>query len=192
VLSAMRRRYTTDDYRRLIDDALDRIPFLGLGTDLMVGFPGETARDFSETVALVRELPFSNLHVFPYSPRPGTDAASRPRHLPRAESHARARALIELGTTKRQEFAERFLGRPVSVLVERVSPDGEASGLTSEYLEACLRGNSLRPNDLTVALPSLAQGGRLFAAPTSARDRRTARCDSRREPVRGTTPQAAS
>jgi threonylcarbamoyladenosine tRNA methylthiotransferase MtaB len=143
ILAAMGRRYNTDTFRRIVAMAVEKMPFLGLGTDIIVGFPGEDDRAFKNTVQLVRDLPFSNLHVFPYSRRAGTRADTLPGQVQESLKKERLHALVEIGETKRRLFAERFVGRPVSVLIERIDADGTGHGWTGEYLEATVTGASL-------------------------------------------------
>lgn len=140
ILRAMRRRYSAADYRAAVERALAAVPDLGLGADVMTGFPGESDADFEDTVRLIRDYPFSNLHVFPYSERPGTPAATMPGAVPVRVRRDRAKALIALGEEKRAAFAASFAGKPVEVLVERVRPDGVAEGWTGPYLRALVPG----------------------------------------------------
>ena len=135
ILHAMGRRYTPEAYRAAVEHAAARLPDLGLGTDIIVGFPGETDAAFNNTVALVESLPFSNLHVFPYSPRTGTRAATLAGQIPEAVKKERVHRLLAIGTARRNAFAERFVGRTVPVLVERLEEDGTARGWTPEYLD---------------------------------------------------------
>lgn len=148
ILRAMGRRYDTATYRLAVESAVGKMPFLGLGTDIIVGFPGEDDRAFGNTVRLVRELPFSNLHVFPYSRRPGTRADTLPGQVPESVKKERLHALAEIGESKRLLFAERFAGRQVSVLIERVDKDGTGHGWTGEYLEARVTGPALQPRQI--------------------------------------------
>ena len=166
ILRAMGRRYAAAEYREAVERALERVPRLGLGADVITGFPGEDDAAFDETVRLVRDLPFSNLHVFPYSERPGTPAASLPGAVPVRVRRERARALIALGEEKRAAFAASFAGGEAEVLVERAEPDGTATGWTGEYLRAVVPG--LGPADVgrLVRVRILrAEGDLLFAAP---------------------------
>ncbi len=142
VLAAMRRRYTVGQITETVREALRLMPDLGLGADLICGFPGETPEAFERTLALVKELPFSKLHVFPYSERPGTPAASFPHPVPQAERRRRAQALIAQERTNRAAFAQRFLGRSVDVLVERFDKEGVAHGWSGEYLPCRVSGLS--------------------------------------------------
>jgi len=141
VLRAMRRPYTVTMYRTLVERLAGAIPRLGLGADVIVGFPGESEADFAETVALVESLPFSYLHVFPYSPRKGTEAATRPG-VSAATAAARGRRLRELAATKNLRFREGMRGRVEEVLTleARDRATGDLVGLTGNYMEVTFRG----------------------------------------------------
>jgi len=159
ILEAMGRRYTRGSYLEFVDWALARIPLLGLGTDIIVGFPGEDEPAFANTQTLVAQIPFSNLHVFPYSARPGTAAALLPQSSERAAVKQRVAALRELGSTKRAAFARRFIGREVRVLVERAHR-GRARGWTDEYLEGLPDGRHAQ-NEIVAFTPRVVDGARL-------------------------------
>ena len=136
ILKLMRRHYTREEYCEVVEAALQAIPQIGLGSDIITGFPGETEQDFADTLEIVERYPFSNLHVFPYSERPGTPAASLPNSVPMDVRRNRAKQLIAIGEKKRCEFANSFIGKPIEVLIERVDEAGVGRGWTSEYLEA--------------------------------------------------------
>lgn len=140
VLRAMGRRYSPDDYAETLSHALARLPDLGLGCDIITGFPGETPAAFARTQRVLTSWPFSNLHVFPFSERPGTPAATLPGTVPREERKARARALIALLAPQRQAFASMFVGRPVELLVESVDAAGHGRGWSSPYLACRVAG----------------------------------------------------
>jgi threonylcarbamoyladenosine tRNA methylthiotransferase MtaB len=164
VLKAMGRRYSAAEYRAVIDRATTLMPAIGLGTDIVTGFPGESDPAFRSTVALIAAHPFSNLHVFPYSERPGTVAASMPDTVPPATRRARARELIAMGDAKRQEFASRFVGLGVAALIERRTRTGRITGWTGEYLEAEITDGTAAPGQVAVFTPARAVGGRLLDA----------------------------
>jgi len=151
VLHRMRRRYTRESFSTLIEQALATMPHLGIGTDIITGFPGETDDDFALTRDLVERLPFSNLHVFPFSPRPGTDAAKLDDKVNPAVARDRARELIARGDTKRETFARQFIGREVSVLIEKTDDTG-GTGWTSEYLPARV-GGPVKEHDIVGLIP---------------------------------------
>ena len=140
VLKRMRRRYTPEQYAAAVEHALARVPRLGLGADVITGFPGEDDAAFEASVRMIERFPFSNLHVFPYSERPGTPAASMDGAVPVATRRERAQRLIAIGAEKRRRFAETFVGGEAEVLVERVGDDGVGRGWTSEYVEARIDG----------------------------------------------------
>jgi len=153
LLAAMGRRYTVAEYRAFVEYACRRIPLLGLGTDVVSGLPGETERAFANTMALIRDLPFNNLHVFPYSRRTGTRAASMAAQVPASVKKRRAALLRDMAPLKLRAFAERCLGRPVAVLVEQLHDDGSATGWTGEYVEARLPRPSPQPNSIVPLRP---------------------------------------
>ena len=136
ILSAMGRHYTAEEYADTVETVLSLVPRLGLGTDVITGFPGESEEEFARTLALLRRFPFSNLHVFPYSERPGTRAASMPGGVPVRIRRERARLLVALGAEKRAEFAASFVGETVHVLAETQDAEGGASGWTGAYVRA--------------------------------------------------------
>ena len=135
ILSSMNRPYNAEKFTRLIQRAVAAIPHLGLGTDLMVGFPGETEEAFTHTLSLARELPFSYFHVFTYSQRPGTAATKLPDQVPIAVARERAKKLAELSRLKRLAFAERYIGSTVSALFESGEIDGYRLGVTANFLK---------------------------------------------------------
>lgn len=111
ILKAMRRNYQPEEVHENVRRAVSALEDVGLGSDFICGFPGETAEDFEQTLRLVRELPFSYLHAFPYSERPGTDAASLPDGVPVQERKRRVKTLIALGREKRDAFLRARIGR---------------------------------------------------------------------------------
>ncbi len=161
VLRHMRRRYTVTRFRDTVEYATTEMPDLGLGTDVIVGFPGEDDRAFENTRELVRALPFSNLHVFPYSPRRGTPAAGMPDQIPASIKKARAAELIAIGKTKREDFARTFFGQPVTILVENSKRD--TIGWTPQYLPVRIPGIRLPRNTLATCIPQHITGETLIA-----------------------------
>lgn len=138
VLQAMRRRYTAESFSAFIMRAAEKIPQIGIGTDLICGFPGETDADFCATRQMVEQLPFSNLHIFPFSPRPGTPAAETALPaVPQETIRARTAELIEIGNRKRSDFAAGFTGKTVEILIEKIKK-GQGFGWTAEYLPAAV------------------------------------------------------
>jgi threonylcarbamoyladenosine tRNA methylthiotransferase MtaB len=137
VLRRMRRWHTRDQYRRRALEIAERLPVLGLGADLITGFPGETDADHARTVALVEELPYTYLHVFPFSPRDGTVAADLVRQIPVPQRVAgeRSRELRDLVAQKARRYRAARAGQPAEAVLE----DG-GHALTGDYLRVRVRG----------------------------------------------------
>lgn len=136
ILRAMNRRYTVRDYATFVDKAVRLIPDLGLGTDVLIGFPGEGEAQFSNTLAMATDLPFSYLHVFAYSKRPGTAAARMAGAVPATTIKSRSKTLAELSRAKRLAFYQHYVGRTVDVLFEAKDDAGRWTGLTNNYVRA--------------------------------------------------------
>ena len=131
ILSAMRRPYQTRQVDDLIREAARLLPNLGLGCDLMTGFPDETDTDYFATEALLNRHAFTKAHVFPYSERPDTIAAGLPNAVPKEIRSARAHALADIADEARTRYARRFKGKIVEIVVE---DEEHVAGWTSEYL----------------------------------------------------------
>lgn len=139
VLRRMNRPYTAGEFTDFVRRARERIPDIAITTDIMVGFPGETIDEFENSYALAKSLKFSRMHVFRYSRRPGTAASELEDDVSDFEKDRRSRHLIELGKELSCAFAESFIGKPVSVLVEEKKVDGLRSGLTDNYVRVIFR-----------------------------------------------------
>jgi len=161
ILQRMRRRYTAAQFRETIEYAAGTVPDIGLGTDIIVGFPGESDAAHANTCSLVRDLPFSNLHVFCYSPRRGTPAADMHDPVADTTKRNRAQALITMGEVKRQAFARTFIDRPVEILVENSKRD--TVGWTSQYLKVRITGHRSPRNSLITCTPRQVMGDTLIA-----------------------------
>jgi threonylcarbamoyladenosine tRNA methylthiotransferase MtaB len=136
----MNRPYRAEEFRAVAQALSRGFPDSALGLDVLVGFPTETYEDFQATYQLVAGLPAAYLHVFPFSPRPGTPAAELPR-LPERKVKARAQRLRELGQAKKRKFYQGQVGKVVEVVVE--GPGGTAGwlkGLSANYLRVLLPG----------------------------------------------------
>ena len=145
ILSAMNRPYDVKTFVTLIERAVSMVPCLGLGTDLMVGFPGESETDFLRTVELAQGLPFSYFHVFTYSKRPGTAAAKLPGEVPVEIARRRGKTLADLSRLKRMAFAERWIGAAMPVLFESGETENLRVGMTRHFLKVAVPS----PIDLT-------------------------------------------
>jgi threonylcarbamoyladenosine tRNA methylthiotransferase MtaB len=144
VLRRMHRKYRPWHYREKIEHIRSAMPDAAIGADVMVGFPGETDSEFEETRAMIDTLPFTYLHVFTYSARPGTPAADMPNQLPVQVARERNRILRELAAEKKLTFMRGFVGRDLEAITLSVGGsdhDGEfTESLTNNYLKLRLRG----------------------------------------------------
>ena len=131
ILVAMKRPYTANDVDKLVRAIRRQIPNAGIGCDLIAGFPSESGLDFMATVGMLDRNPFSRVHVFPFSERPGTPAASMAGTIPPEVRKTRAKKLSALADAKRSAFARHFIGKTTEIVVE---DEDTCSGWTSEYL----------------------------------------------------------
>ena len=134
VLGLMRRRYRREVFRDRVMKIRERIPDAGLGADVIVGFPGETEEEYADTYSFLESLPLSYLHVFAFSPRPGTPAAEMPGAVSRQEKEKRSRQLIRLSESRRMQFMHNASGQIHNVLFEKRGHDGTVTGLTGNYI----------------------------------------------------------
>jgi threonylcarbamoyladenosine tRNA methylthiotransferase MtaB len=151
ILRCMYRRYRARHYADRLRRAHRLMPEAAFGADVMVGFPGETDADFEETRRLIAELPFTYLHVFTYSSRPGTPAAGLPGQVPPEVKRERNRILRELAQEKGRRFRESLVGRTLSVVtLEEPTPAG-LIGLSDNYVRVLLEGEQPPANRLVEA-----------------------------------------
>jgi threonylcarbamoyladenosine tRNA methylthiotransferase MtaB len=137
-----RHWYTAETYAAAIERLASRLTIFGLGADIIVAFPGETADDHGATVALVERLPFTYLHVFTYSPRPGTSATRFAEQVPLGAAQERSHELRHLGQKKGKEYRASRAGSSADVVVTAAAPRRE--GITEDYLTVAIQGQ-LRP-----------------------------------------------
>jgi len=140
VLRAMHRKYRPWHYREKIAKIRAAMPTAAIGADVMVGFPGETDADFEVTRRFIEELPFTYLHVFTYSARPGTPAASLPNQIPVRLARERNRILRELASEKKLAFMKSFAGKTIQAITLNVFSGEYTEALTDNYLKLRIRG----------------------------------------------------
>jgi threonylcarbamoyladenosine tRNA methylthiotransferase MtaB len=145
VLRAMHRKYRPWHYREKLERIRAAIPTAAVGADVMVGFPREGDADFEETRLLVEELPFTYLHVFTYSSRPGTPAALMRDQVPVQVARERNRILRELAGRKKLSFMQSFVGKTVEAITLNVCDSQSTEALTDNYLKLLLQGQH-QPN----------------------------------------------
>lgn len=163
VLARMNRKYTVEEYQRLIQTLRRQIPELCITTDLIVGFPGESEDEFKETYEFVESIGFGGLHVFPFSRREGTPAYDLPERVSRQVKRERVKKLIRLGDAMRNAFAQRFLGRTVSILVEEMVEPDAGEGFSEHYIRGLVHGIK-EPGQLIKATVRRIEPGGTFEA----------------------------
>ncbi|MFZ0282191.1 MAG: MiaB/RimO family radical SAM methylthiotransferase, partial [Bacteroidales bacterium] len=162
ILGLMRRRYKRALFAGKIRLIRELMPLAGIGADVIVGFPGETDKDFDVTHSFLEEMPLSYLHVFNFSERPGTHAAGLPDKVPFASRENRSKKLILLSAKKHSEFCKTNSGQFSNVLFEHTRDNGMITGFTENYIkveskwETRLAGNIIR-----VRVRDIAPSGRM-------------------------------
>ncbi len=150
LLQAMRRPYSLGYYQRLVDTIRSRIPHAGIGSDLVVGFPGETADDFEENLEYLSASPLTYLHVFPYSDRPGTEASGLAGKVDRKSVRERARAIRATGSG----LAARFRMSQLGAIRPALTIDGGRVAVTDNYLKVQLRAGQPENQRVRVRITS--------------------------------------
>ena len=134
ILARMRRPYGPQNFTRLVAKIHSLFPYAAIGTDVLTGFPGETEKQFENTLAFIAGLPLSYLHVFPFSPRPGSPAAGFSGRIQGSELKRRAAVLQTMGRQKKRAFLEKFIGECLDVLIETEVKPGLWEGLSNNYI----------------------------------------------------------
>lgn len=140
-LKRMHRRYTSDEYREIVNNLRRYIPEVGVATDIMVGFPGETDAEFNDSYNFAREMSFSHMHVFRYSPRKGTKAYEYKEQVDKKVKEERSKAMLELARRMKENFSRQFIGKSMDVLLENDTGDGLYEGLTDNYIRVLVKGD---------------------------------------------------
>ena len=159
VLQRMKRRYTRADFASFIERVAERVPHVCLGTDAMVGFPGEDEAAFANTRLLLADLPLAYCHVFSYSGRPHTYAQRYMDPVPPAAMQARSRILRELSARKKAAFYRGFMGRTVRVLFERLENSGSYIGFSDNYLKVGVKASEDLSNRMALVRLHGVSGG---------------------------------
>ncbi len=144
-LKEMNRRYDTRKYREAVMLLRKYLPDAAITTDIIVGFPGETAVDFQESYAFAKEMAFAKIHVFPYSPKKGTPAAERKDQIQNHVKTERSHSLLALSEAMSKAFLEKYMGKTVEVLYEKSVEEGIYEGHTSNYMKVLTNS----PEDLS-------------------------------------------
>lgn len=165
ILKRMGRPYDSAFFAHLLDKIWRAVPDLAIGIDVMAGFPGEDKRAFERTLQFIEDLPVAYLHVFPYSERAGTEAATMSGKVSDADKKDRAERMRNIGKRKRLAYAQRFIGKKMAVLVEG-KPDrvtGLWKGFSGNYIPVILKdGDISRVNQIVQVLADDCRDGKLY------------------------------
>ena len=168
ILRQMNRRYWAAHYAERILAIREQIPDCGIGADVMVGFPGETDADHATSVRVIQSLPFTYLHIFPYSPRPGTPAATRRDQVNGRVSRRRSEEMRAVIRAKRQAFLAAQVGRTLSALTLDETQEGSRLALSSNYLKIVLPASLNAPNTLLEVRIGRSHEGLLYGCPEAS------------------------
>ena len=163
VLERMKRKYTAAQYKDAVGALRERFKDVEFTTDIIVGFPGETEEEFNETLAFAKDIRFSDIHIFPYSPRSGTPAATMKAQVPPEIKDKRVKALTGVSQGIKNEILERYIGKTVKVLFEQNYKDDLYEGHTENYMKIHCKSeedltNSIRHINLTSVIDDVLYG----------------------------------
>ena len=164
ILKSMRRKYDVTFYKNIVKKVKDYFPNASIGADIIVGYPGESHDQFMETFNLLKELPITHFHVFPYSKRQNTTAAKMENHIQNDVKKQRVRTLINLGEQKLADFTKTMLGKESKVLFER-EKDGFFEGYTSNYIKVKHKSLESLENQIIKMHFSSIEGEKLMGKP---------------------------
>ena len=140
-LKRMNRRYTTKEYKEIVDRLRENIPNVAITTDVIVGFPGETNDEFNKTYEFLKEIELSQMHVFKYSPRKGTPAATMENQIDPQMKQFRSEKLLNLNKENFNKFAGKFIGQEIDVLFEQSIAENTYEGLTPNYIRVIVKSD---------------------------------------------------
>jgi threonylcarbamoyladenosine tRNA methylthiotransferase MtaB len=163
ILSSMRRKYTSSQYRDILSMVKSYFPDAAIGADVIVGYPGETEEQFLETFHFLRTAPVTHFHVFPFSKRKGTTAAKLENQIQSVVKKDRVRTLMMLGDAKLDEFSAQMVGKTTSVLFESQN-DGYWEGYSSQFLRVRMKSSSELKNQVAVLRLDSYTGSRLLGS----------------------------
>ncbi len=151
-LKRMNRKYTTEEFRKVAEILRKYFKDVNLTTDIIVGFPGETEKEFNNTYKFLKEIAFYKMHIFKYSPREGTVAEKMPNQVDGKTKDERSQKLIELSNKNQEEYNKKYLGKIVEVLFEE-EKDGIWSGYTKNYIKVNLKSDENLENQIIDVIP---------------------------------------
>lgn len=162
ILTSMRRKYTVADYKKIIAKIITAFPNAGIGADVIVGYPGETKEQFENTYNLLKDLPITHFHIFPYSKRKNTTAAKHEGQIHHGVKKDRVRTLMMFGDAKLNLFTEDQIGKKTKVLFERRNKKGLFEGYSSNFVRVQVNTDEDLSNQIREVYLSEMRDGKLF------------------------------
>ena len=141
-LKRMKRRYTTEEYKAIVDRLRAAIPNVSITTDVIVGFPGETNEEFDKTYEFLKDIELTHMHIFKYSPRKGTPAATMENQVDPSTKHDRSEKLLQLNEENFNKFGQKMLDKEFNVLFEQKVGDNKYEGLTENYVKVIVESDN--------------------------------------------------
>ena len=141
-LKRMKRRYTTEEYKTIVDRLRAAIPNVSITTDVIVGFPGETNEEFDKTYEFLKDIELTHMHIFKYSPRKGTPAATMENQVDPSTKHERSEKLLQLNEENFKKFGQKMLDKEFNVLFEQKVGDNKYEGLTENYVKVIVESDN--------------------------------------------------
>ena len=140
-LKRMKRRYTTEEYKTIVDRLRAAIPNVSITTDVIVGFPGETNEEFDKTYEFLKDIELTHMHIFKFSPRKGTPAATMENQVDPSTKHERSEKLLQLNEENFKKFGQKMLDKEFNVLFEQKVGDNKFEGLTENYVKVIVESD---------------------------------------------------
>lgn len=153
-LKRMNRKYSTEEFKQSVGYLRESFPNVAITTDIIVGFPGETEEEFNETFEFLKNINFSKMHVFKYSPRKGTVAEKMKGQIPEVVKEERSKKVINLSNQNEKAFVRKFIGKELDVLFEE-EKDGMFQGHTTNYITVKVKGKQEKNAIKTITLTDL-------------------------------------
>jgi threonylcarbamoyladenosine tRNA methylthiotransferase MtaB len=165
ILSRMNRTYTAEEYGRIIDNLIKKSPGISIGTDVIVGFPGESNKEYLNTKRVLESLPITYMHIFPFSPRPNTIAFKMPMQITSSEKKERADGLNALNSAKKLAYMSAHIGKTLDIVVEGRGDDHATLGTSSNYLKVTIPSDGHKPKSLVYVRIACIEGNLLKGIP---------------------------
>lgn len=165
ILENMARKHKSQEYADFVEYCVETVPEIGIGADILVGFPGESDEQFRNTKKFLADLPIEYFHVFAYSDRENTPSSRMPGKIDPDTKKLRSRIMIEMGKRKRYAFCERYIGKPVDVLFESIE-DGLWTGFTDNYMRVQTQCEEHVRNQILTVVPERIEGNTLIGTLT--------------------------